>query len=509
MTAAVLDKPKCSSDNRKMKRKHIWIGAAVFAAALFLFFTAAPSLLAEESSKKENSPAEISRYLQIFEYVFSYVQNHYVDEVDARILYEGALRGMLENLEDPYTSYIDSEDAMRTSLNDTTQGSFGGVGLSIMKPLVSTPEKPAYVEVASPIEGTPGARSGIQAGDLIIEINGTDTSEITMEEVLSHLRGPAGTDVQVLIRRGKAMEFPVTLTRAVIEVPTVKYEMMEGGTGYLRIVEFTPLTPDKVREALQAFAAENFSALILDLRNNPGGLITSVINVADQFLESGTIVSTRSRIPFENRTFSASGGKTEIAPGIPVVVLINKGSASASEILAGALKDHKRAYLVGETTYGKGSVQQVLDLLNNDMMKITVARYYTPSGANIDKQGIPPDLAVSFPELTEDEEKALSELLNTTEIADFVEKNPDLTPQMAETFAKTLQEKYPANLPILKRLVMQEYYRTHTAPLYDLEYDVQLRAAVDLLKQNDIAGLISATKTVQEIQAESPSGGDE
>ena len=330
-----------------------------------------------------------------------------------------------------------------------------------------------------------------------------------MEEVLSHLRGPAGTDVQVLIRRGKAMEFPVTLTRAVIEVPTVKYEMMEGGTGYLRIVEFTPLTPDKVREALQAFAAENFSALILDLRNNPGGLITSVINVADQFLESGTIVSTRSRIPFENRTFSASGGKTEIAPGIPVVVLINKGSASASEILAGALKDHKRAYLVGETTYGKGSVQQVLDLLNNDMMKITVARYYTPSGANIDKQGIPPDLAVSFPELTEDEEKALSELLNTTEIADFVEKNPDLTPQMAETFAKTLQEKYPANLPILKRLVMQEYYRTHTAPLYDLEYDVQLRAAVDLLKQNDIAGLISATKTVQEIQAESPSGGDE
>ena len=488
-----------------MKRRNIWLGAAFFAVALLSFFMAAPALFASGSEQKgADSQNSSSRYLQLFEYVFSYVQSHYVDETDPRILYEGALKGMLEALEDPYTAYVDSESAMRTSLADTTQGSFGGVGLSITKSSISTPEKPAYVEVASPIEGTPGALSGILAGDLIIEIDGTNTSEITMEEVLSILRGPAGTDVTVLIRRGKSMEFPVTITRAMIEVPTVKYEMMEGGIGYLRIVEFTPLTPDKVQEALDAFKRAGSTGLIIDLRNNPGGLISSVVSVADKFIESGTIVSTRSRILFENRDFTAMTAKTAVNPGTPIVVLINKGSASASEILAGALKDHKKAYLVGETTYGKGSVQQVLDLLNNDMMKITVARYYTPSGANIDKQGIPPDKEVSFHQLTEDEEKALSELLNTTEIADFVERNPDMTGGTADMFASELYQKYPVYKPLLKRLVMQEYYRTHTAPLYDLEYDVQLQEAVRLLAAGNVNRLIGTTKTVMEIQNETP-----
>lgn len=500
-----LDKDKTSSENRKMKRKQIWFGAAAFSAALLLFFMITPALSASGSPQQKNSAsAETARYLQLFDYVFSYVQDHYVDEVDPKVLYEGALRGMLENLEDPYTAYIDSESAVKTSLNDTTQGSFGGVGLSIMKPFISTPEEPAYVEVASPIEGTPGQKAGIQPGDLIIKINDINTADITMEEVLSHLRGPAGTDVNLIIRRGKTMEFPVTLTRAIIEVPTVKYAMMENGTGYLRIVEFTPLTPDKVQEALDSFTQAGYSKLIIDLRNNPGGLITSVINVADKFIETGVIVSTRSRIPYENREFSASGATTEVSPSIPIVVLINKGSASASEILAGALKDHKRAYLVGETTYGKGSVQQVLDLLNNDMMKITIARYYTPSGANIDKQGIPPDMQVSFHELTEDEEKALSELFNTTKIADFVEKNPDLTSQDAEKFAGELYKEYPVEKRILKRLVMQEYYRTHTQPLYDLEYDIQLKAAVDLLNNENVNSLTASTKTVQELQEKEP-----
>ncbi len=492
-----------------MKRKHIWLGASFFSAALLIFFMATPALFASGSGQSTEAQSDAARYLQLFEYVFSYVQTHYVDETDPRTLYEGALKGMLESLEDPYTSYVDSESSMRTSLADTTQGSFGGVGLSITKSSISTAEKPAYVEVASPIEGTPGALSGIMPGDLIIEIDGTNTAEITMEEVLSILRGPAGTDVTVLIRRGKAMEFPVTLTRAIIEVPTVKYEMMDDGIGYLRIVEFTPLTPDKVQEALDSFAEQNCTGLIIDLRNNPGGLITSVVNVADKFIESGTIVSTRSRILFENRDFTAMTSKTAVNPNMPIIVLINKGSASASEILAGALKDHKKAYLVGETTYGKGSVQQVLDLLNNDMMRITVARYYTPSGANIDKQGIPPDLEVSFHELTEDEEKALSELLNTTEIADFVEANPDMTEQTAETFAAALYEKYPVYMPVLKRLVMQEYYRTHTAPLYDLDYDVQLKEAVRLLQGGSIGRLIASTKTVLEIQNENRSAESE
>ncbi len=487
-----------------MKRKHVWISASFFSAMLLLFFMAVPALFASGTSQAEGRQASASRYLQLFEYVFTYVQSHYVDETDPKVLYEGALKGMLESLEDPYTAYVDSESAMRTSLSDTTQGAFGGVGLSITKSSISTAENPAYVEVASPIEGTPGALSGILPGDLIIEIDGTNTSEITMEEVLAILRGPAGTDVTVLIRRGKAIEFPVTITRAIIEVPTVKYQMMDSGIAYLRIVEFTPRTPDKVQEALDCFARRGSRGIIIDLRNNPGGLISSVVSVADKFIESGTIVSTRSRIPFENRNFTATPSATTVNSSMPIVVLINKGSASASEILAGALKDHKKAYLVGETTYGKGSVQQVLDLLNDDMMKLTVARYYTPSGANIDKQGIPPDHEVSFHQLTEDEEKALSDLLNTTEIADFVEANPNMTAQSADAFAKQLYAKYPVYLPMLKRLVMQEYYRTHTAPLYDLEYDVQLREAVRLLQGGRVQSLIASTKTVMEIQNESP-----
>jgi carboxyl-terminal processing protease len=482
-----------------MSSKKIWVSALLFASAL-LFFTLLSPAASAQGKDEDTKSAE--RYMQLFQYVFSFVQDNYVDDVDPRVLYEGAMKGMLDALKDPYTTYIGTETLLGTSLKDTTTGAFGGVGLSITKPIESTPEKPAYVEVASPIEDTPGWKAGVQPGDLIISIDGVETPPITMEEVLSRLRGPVGTNVTIILKRGKVMEFPITLTRALIEVPTVKYSMMENGVGYLRIIEFTPLTAERVQEALDSFEKAGYSKLLIDLRNNPGGLITSVVDVADKFIESGIIVSTRSRISYENREFKASSANTTFDKSIPIVIVLNKGSASASEILAGALKDDRLAYLVGETSYGKGSVQQVIDLLNDDAMKITMARYYTPSDANIDKLGIPPDREILFPVLTEAEEKTLSELLTSTELADYVAGKNSLTDAQVASFAKTLAAKYPVEIRILKRLIFQEYYRTHISPLYDLEYDIQLKAAVDILLKEDIPALLKTTKTVRQLQEE-------
>ena len=437
--------------------------------------------------------------------IFDFVQKNYVDDVDPAVLYRGALKGMLEALEDPYTLYLDTS-TMR-SLSDTTEGKFGGVGLSISKPYESTPDKPAYVEVASPIEDTPGFRAGIQAGDLIISVDGTDTSEITMEEVLGKLRGTVGEKVDLVIRRGKNMEFPVTLVRDYIEVPTVKYGTIPAPAkanvtyGYIRIIEFTPLTAERVQEALDSFG-KNISALIIDLRNNPGGLITSVADVADKFIDNGPIVTTKSRIAYENSVFTASPKKTTFK-GLPIMVLINKGSASASEILSGALKDNHLAYLVGQRTYGKGSVQQVLPLSATDGIKMTMARYYTPSDTNIDKIGIPPDREVLYPEMGEDGEKEYADFIKNDDVAKYVEAHPNMSENDITAFAKTLTKKYPhIDERTFRKLARNEVNRTKPAMLYDLDYDIQLNAVLDILAKENFTTLVRNTKTLKELQEE-------
>jgi carboxyl-terminal processing protease len=299
------------------------------------------------------------------------------------------------------------------------------------------------------------------------------------------------------------MEFPVTLVRALIEVPTVKFGMIkENGNniGYLRIIEFTPQTPERVQQALDSFKEDDFSGLIIDLRNNPGGLITSVVDVADKFIDSGPIVSTKSRHSYENSVYTASSRRTTMPKNIPIVVLINKGSASASEILSGALKDNHLAYLVGERTYGKGSVQQVVPLPNSDGIKLTMARYYTPSDSNIDKIGIPPDLIVKMPELSEEEEKIYIELITSTEIADYVESHPNMTEAHITAYAKQLGYKYKMNQLYLRRLVKLEVYRTRTQPLYDLDFDIQLNEAINVVKSSNFKNLLKMTKTLKELQ---------
>lgn len=439
------------------------------------------------------------QYLKKFNSVFDFVQQNYVDEVDPKVLYEGAMKGLMNSLNDPYTSYLDS-DTIR-DLSDTTTGNFGGVGLTITKPAESTPTKPAYVEVSSPVEDSPGANAGILSGDFIVEIDEKPTAPMTMQQVLDNLRGTVGTSVKVKILRGKNMTFEVVLVRALIEVPTVKYGFIED-TGYLRIIQFTPDTPARVQEALDAFAKENVSNMIIDLRDDPGGLITSVVEVADKFIDEGPIVTTKSRLRFENSVFSASPEKT-VVKNIPIVVLINRGSASASEILSGALKDNHLAYLVGQRSYGKGSVQQIISLGPNEEIKITMARYYTPSDTNIDKIGIPPDLEILYPTLTEDEEKAYAELMKEDVIESYVDEHPGMTEDDISAYAKELSGKVALNERLLRRIIRIKVWRTQPNHLYDLDYDVQLNGALEVLRTNpDFKKLLNSTKTLKELQLE-------
>ncbi|WP_191014321.1 S41 family peptidase [Treponema zioleckii] len=481
-------------------KKKFEIGRIFRILSGLLVLTIFTSQCFSQSPAKSTNENSARQYGELLSGLLQFVQSNYVDEVDPAVLYRGALKGMMESLGDPYTVYLDQSSYR--SLSDTTEGTFGGVGLSISKPFESTPDKPAYIEVASPIEDTPGYKAGILAGDLIISVEGIDTSTITMDEVLDKLRGKVGEDVHIVIRRGKNMEFPVTLTRAVIEVPVVKYGMI-GSIGYMRLIEFTPNTVTRVQEALDSFKKNKATGLIIDLRNNPGGLITSVSDIANKFIDSGVIVSTKSRLAFENQEFKASKMKTTWGSSTPIVVLINKGSASASEILSGALKDYKLAYLVGQRTYGKGSVQQVLPLSSTDGIKLTMARYYTPSDVNIDKIGIPPDREILFPVLSEEGEKQSLELIKSNEIETYVENHPNMSEKQIAEYANVLKAKYPdIDSASLRKLVRNQNNRLKGAMLYDLDYDVQLNEALKILEKEDFYKLVKKTKTLKQLQDE-------
>jgi carboxyl-terminal processing protease len=470
----------------------LWIIATLTLCVIF-------SLASVPIAKAQGREQDVRHYTSVMQNVFDFIQKHYVEDVDAKTIFEGAMQGMFNALGDPYSTFLPESEM--TDLNDTTQGSFGGVGLYISKPVGERPDgKPAYVEVASPIEDTPGWRAGINPGDSIIEVNGEPTDVLSLDEVVNRLRGPIGISVNLLIRRGDALEFPVSLTRAVIEVPTAKSAMIND-IGYLKLLTFTPNTVTRAQDAIKEFTAKNYKAIILDLRNNYGGLLNSAVGISSLFLDGGVVVTTKSRIPSENVVFNTRG-RNAVPLNIPVIVLINRGSASASEIVAGALKDRGRAYLIGEKSFGKGSVQQVYPL-DKAGFKITTARYYTPSDVNIDKIGIPPDLEVNFPEFTEDDTVKLNELIKSNKIPSFVAANPQAGSAQIENFAGTLSKDYKLDIQLLKRLIRNEQNRTVIAPVYDLEYDVQLQKAVEILRNGSYRSLMGTTKTLKVLQEES------
>lgn len=418
-------------------------------------------------------------HLRIFNEIFNLLRTEYYDEekVKPENLISGAIKGMIEALDDPHTSYLTRD--VFNELQTDTKGEFGGLGIVIG-------ERDNWITVISPIDDTPAARAGVQAGDRIIEIDGKTTEGMSTMEAVKLLRGPAGTSVTITIKR-KNEEKPLkfSIVRGIIKLETVKSTVIEDRIGYIRISQFSETTPGAMAEHLKILIDKNAESMIVDLRNNPGGLLSSVIEISDMFLKKGVIVSTKGRNKSQNQVFNAQPGA--IAPDIPLVVLINEGSASASEIFAGAIRDNKRGILIGEKTFGKGSVQTVRELPNGDGIRITTALYYTPSGTSIDRIGIEPDEVINDIELTQVEIQGIEKLNELKLIEKFVSANPVYGEKEFGALIHQLRAHGIELRPVIvRRLIRNEKEKDTIPSLIDLDYDVQLKYAVDRLKSQSL-----------------------
>ncbi len=330
-----------------------------------------------------NQTDNLYKKLDLFSDVLETLNNEYVDQVDENKVLDAAINGMLQSL-DPYSSYMSPENFR--NMNAETKGEFGGLGIEITM-------QAGLVKVISPIEGTPADKAGIKAGDFIIRINDAQVKGLNLFEAVSMMRGKAGTKINLVIRRENVDdELKFTLTRAIIKIREVSAEVKLNSIGYIRLRAFNQKSHNQLKEKIKSFKSKRLNGYILDLRNNPGGLLSQAIKISDMFLDSGEIVSTRGRDKTDIKIFNAKKG--DMIDGLPLIVLINKGSASASEIVSGALKDHKRAIILGETSFGKGSVQSIIPLTNRGALRLTTAKYYLPSGSSISEVGVSPDITV-------------------------------------------------------------------------------------------------------------------
>ncbi len=371
--------------------------AAVTGSVLGLLVTTqvAGPLIAQEAERNTN----VYEQLDLFGDIFERIRAQYVEEVDEKALIEAAIDGMLTSL-DPHSSYLSPDDA--ADMRVQTSGEFGGLGIEVT-------QEEGWVKVVSPIDGTPADAAGILSGDFITHVNGESLLGLTLDEAVELMRGPVGSEIIITVaREGEQEPFDVSIIRDTIKLTAVRART-EGQAVVLRIATFSDQTYDNLSSGLaeqvaEAGGIENVDGVILDLRNNPGGLLNQAIFVADAFLDAGEIVSTRGRTAGDGERFNAEPG--DLSEGLPIVVLINGGSASASEIVAGALQDHQRAIVVGTKSFGKGSVQTVMPLRSDGAMRLTTARYYTPSGRSIQSLGIQPDIIVEQPLPSNDEEEA-------------------------------------------------------------------------------------------------------
>jgi carboxyl-terminal processing protease len=363
----------------------VGVVAGAFAAGAVLGPVVAPpivSAFAQESGNK----AETYRLLNLFGDVFERIRAEYVEPVNDRDVIESAINGMLQGL-DPHSSYMNARSFRDMQVQ--TRGEFGGLGIEVS-------QEGGYVKVISPIDDTPAAKAGIKPGDLITNLNGASVQGLTLQEAVEQMRGERGSTIKLTIRRpGTESPIELSLVREVIRPQVARFRMEGSDIGYVRLSSFNEQTDIALRRAITTLrqqAGDKLRGIILDLRNNPGGLLDQAVQVSDDFLERGEIVSTRARRPDDAQRWNAKAG--DIADGLHIVVLINGGSASASEIVAGALQDHRRAVLMGAKSFGKGSVQTVMPIPGNGAIRLTTARYYTPSGRSIQGTGIAPDIEV-------------------------------------------------------------------------------------------------------------------
>ena len=356
-----------SNDINHMKKKIFFIIVSLF------FF---------EKSFSENT--DIYKKIDLFGEVLEKISKEYVDEVDQSKSMDAAINGLLQSL-DPYSAYMTPESF--ESMQTETSGKFGGLGIEVGM-------ESGVVKVITPIDNTPASKAGLKAGDYIVKIDGVQVQGKSLMDAVDLMRGLVGSSIEITVRRRgvkKALIF--NITREIIQVQSVKSELIDNNIGYIRLTSFNENSSDQIKEKVKKLNKnKNLKGYILDLRNNPGGLLSQAIKISDFFLENGEIVSTKSRQASENRKWFAKKG--DLTNGKTLIILINYGSASASEIVAGALKDHKRAILVGENSYGKGSVQSIIPLKNRGAIRLTIAKYYLPSGKSISKVGVTPDIEV-------------------------------------------------------------------------------------------------------------------
>ncbi|MFB0970503.1 MAG: S41 family peptidase [Pseudomonadales bacterium] len=350
----------------------------------------APSERIKSSGNTELSPRLPLNELRVFAEAFNRISEAYVEEIDDRTLLENAIKGMLSQL-DPHSAYLDRETF--SDLQENTTGNYGGLGLEVSM-------EGGFLRVVSPMDDTPAERAGIQAGDLIIQLGDSPVKGLSLNDSIESMRGEPGSEVKLtVLRDGESKPQEIVLTREVIKIASVRHRFVEEGYGYLRIAQFQSGTGAEVDKAIKKLAAErNLTGLIMDLRNNPGGVLQSAVEVSDLFIDEGLIVYTTGRLANADLRFSAT--TPDSTKGLPMVVLVNEGSASASEIVAGALQDHGRAVIMGVNTFGKGSVQTVLPLNNDKAIKLTTALYFTPNGRSIQAEGIVPDIYVARSKVT-------------------------------------------------------------------------------------------------------------
>lgn len=379
-------------------------------------------------AERQQANAELPlEELQAVAEVYARIRSHYVDEVDDKALLEAAVRGMVSSL-DPHSTYLDSEEFK--ALQEGTRGEFGGLGIEVG-------QEDGFIKVIAPIDDTPASRAGLRPGDLITRIDGDPVKGLSLNEAVKRMRGEPGSQIELtVVREGEERPLTFEITRDIIQVQSVRARMLEPGYGYLRISQFQERTGRDVREALSALKEEgggSLRGLVLDLRNNPGGVLDGAVSVADVFLRNGQIVYTEGRDERAEMSFNAT--PVDMLQGAPLVVLVNQGSASASEIVAGALQDQGRAVVMGSPTFGKGSVQSILPLGRDAAVKLTTARYYTPKGRSIQDEGIQPDI--------------LSEDLKVARV-----EREDMSPAELE---RHLRDERPGTEPDQERLAQQDF----------------------------------------------------
>lgn len=371
-------------------KKFVFAALGGTLAGVVLTTQVAGPLLAQEADRN----ASVYEQLDLFGDIFERIRANYVEEVDEAALIEAAINGMLTSL-DPHSSYLPPRDY--SSMQVQTRGEFGGLGIEVT-------QEEGFVRVITPMDDTPAMEAGVEAGDFITHVDGEALLGLTLEESVDLMRGPVGSEIVItIVREGVEEPFDITIVRDRIRLTAVRTRL-EGNTAILRVSTFNDQTYPNLRDGLEEMIAEvggleNLDGVVLDLRNNPGGLLSQAIRVSDAFLEQGEIVSTRGRDPEDSERYNATPG--DLIEGLPMVVLINGGSASASEIVAGALQDHRRAVVVGTNSFGKGSVQSVMPLQGDAAMRLTTSLYYTPSGRSIQALGVAPDILVEQRETVE------------------------------------------------------------------------------------------------------------